>query len=782
MNSIRLDSTERALLAAFRRQRTPAGLTQVEQQLIATWRNWQEHPASRPLWAIELRQQLGAEPTPAPESGLADAAPDVEGRLLGLLLGGAAAEFRALGRVGQRTSALLFVLEGLIRAHTRLRMTGEGDPLAFAVSGLRRWLHSRGVPWRDCGGDKRDGWLIGEPALWSRSVDEPTMITAMARIAAGRTAGTRQDPINSANSATSVPLGALAALWSADLDNSVQLGGDLSALTHGHPNSHAAAGVLAATTYWLLRGRSLTEALDSAVHQWPNAQAHLERAVQLGRLSPAGLRPRRRHLAAMSGRGALDTLALALRISVACAGDFVGAVESATEHGGDTATTAVLCGQLIGALRGPTVVPARWRAELPVTGIVEQLAVDAVTEFSSCPDESDRWQQRYPILQTAADRTGKTGYRPPLSGLPQLSAFRNRFLGSVLGGAAGEALGLPITTDSWEEIQNRHGPEGLKNYVPAGHPSGRLGSETQVLLFTTEGLIRANVARRTGQPDITPVRHVQHAYQRWLHTQHLSWARAGGEFLAEAPEPDGWLVEQRALFHARNPGRTMMRTLIAFAKGQQRLGTPQKPVSDSADGSALLRAVAAPLWHPEAEEAFDLGVQLAALTHGHPSAYLSAGTLAFLLSRLLHGTSLQTALDDALDVLGEHQQHSEVSRRLTTAVRLAGGGPVGPEELVRSLGTGWSAPEALAIGVHAALSCGDDYDTALRTAVNHSGNSTLTGAVGGALAGASVGADHIADHWTADLELCEVIEQLAEDALLEFGTWPPRWGDRYPAT
>ena len=151
-------------------------------------------------------------------------------------------------------------------------------------------------------------------------------------------------------------------------------------------------------------------------------------------------------------------------------------------------------------------------------------------------------------------------------------------------------------------------------------------------------------------------------------------------------------------------------------------------------------------------------------------------------AEMLHGTSLQTALDDALDVLGEHQQHSEVSRRLTTAVRLAGGGPVGPEELVRSLGTRWSAPEALAIGVHAALSCGDDYDTALRTAVNHSGNSTLTGAVGGALAGASVGADHIADHWTADLELCEVIEQLAEDALLEFGTWPPRWGDRYPAT
>src|SRR5690606_26663633 len=160
----------------------------------------------------------------------------------------------------------------------------------------------------------------------------------------------------------------------------------------------AAAGVLAATTYWLLRGRSLTEALDSAVHQWPNAQAHLERAVQLGRLSPAGLRPRRRHLAAMSGRGALDTLALALRISVPCAGNLVNAVDAAWDDGGYTVSAALLRGHRFGALRCVTFAPARWRAELPVTGIVEQLAVDAVTEYSSCPDEAGRWQQRYPIL------------------------------------------------------------------------------------------------------------------------------------------------------------------------------------------------------------------------------------------------------------------------------------------------------------------------------------------------------------------------------------------------
>lgn len=783
-----LDETERALLAAWRDAHATSRRDPVEQQLLDTWRQWQRKPATRPLWATALQHRLSTEPPPAPATGLADRngpLPEAPGRLLGMLLGGAVGEFVALGRVGQRTTAMLFVLEGLIRAHTQARSAGDGDPVGCALGGLQRWLHTRGVPWRDCGTDaaQPNGWLVTEPALHSADSDEPTMLTALARVAAGHAAGSRRQPINTSDAATAVPLGALAALWSSDPGTVFALGGDLAALTHGHPNGHSPASVLGVTMLSLLRGNALQTSLSQGLSGWQSGRTPLRRALRLGQISPAGLRPRRRNLdATQPGRSGLDALAVAVRVSSACEDDFAAAIGSASEHSGDAATAAVLCGQLLGALHGPTAIPPEWLEELPIIALVERLSADAAREFGPYPDESDQWERRYPTTESAEPLAPSTAdYRTGLTAVPRLAASRDRFLGAVLGCAVGEALGMPISADSWDEIQSRHGADGLTDYVPAGHPSGRLGSDTQLLLFSLEGTIRANISRRaTGTHN--PTRHIQHAYQRWLHTQHLSWPRAAGEFLHDSPEPDGWLVGQRALFQTRNPGRTMMRTLIAFAKGQQQMGSPDNPVSDSQGSSAITRAVPAALWSNDSAEVFHVGMRTAALTHGHPAAWLSAGALAFLVSRLMNGEPLATAVDAAMEQLTPHTGHEDVSRRITAAVRLARSGRIAPSDLERNLGTGSTAAEALGIGLYAALVCDGDFDAALPVAVNHSGNSATTGAICGSLIGAASGAEQIPERWKAELEVYEVIERLAHDAVLEFGPRPPDWSDRYPPT
>lgn len=787
MGGSRLDDSERALLAAWRAARTADRRDPVEQRLLETWRRWRERPATQPLWATALRHRLSGGSPPVPATGLADRSgpiPDAPGRVLGMLLGGAVGEFVALGEVGQRTSALLFALEGLIRAHTRARASGDGDPVAFALGGLRRWMHTRGVPWADCGTEiaHPNGWLVRERALHSSRVDEPTMLSALSRVAAGQPAGTRKHPITSSDSATAVPLGALAALWSGDPGTVFALGGDFAALTHGHVHGHTPASVLGTSVLWLLRGHPLEASLRQGIASWQSARATLGHALRLGRISPAGAHPGPDHLDAMQpGRSGLAALAVAVRVAVACEDDFGTAVRAASDHSGDTASAAVLCGQLLGARHGPTAIPAELRDALPITPLVERIATDAATEFGPYPDESDDWERRYPTTEATGTTPSTADYRTGLTAVPRLAASRDRFLGAVLGCAIGEALGIPVAGDSWEEIRARHGADGLTDYVPAGHPSGRLGSDTQLLLFTLEGTIRASVSRRTaGTTD--PTRHVQHAYQRWLHTQHLSWPRAAGEFLGTAPEPDGWLVQQRALFQTRNPGRTMMRTLIAFAKGQQPMGTPERPASDSAGSSALVRAVPVALWSSDPAEVFDIGMRTAVLTHGHPTARLSTGALAFLVSRLLAGEALAGAVEEVLDQLSGHSGHEEVTRRIGAAVRLARAGRVAPTDLERALGTGATAAESLAIGLHAALVGDGDLDTALPVAVNHSGGSATTGAVCGSLVGAVAGARRIPERWTDDLELHDVIERLAHDAVLEFGPRPPAWGDRYPPT
>jgi hypothetical protein len=73
---------------------------------------------------------------------------------------------------------------------------------------------------------------------------------------------------------------------------------------------------------------------------------------------------------------------------------------------------------------------------------------------------------------------------------------------------------------------------------------------------------------------------------------------------------------------------------------------------------------------------------------------------------------------------------------------------------------------------------------ALLLSVNHSGDSDSTGIVCGNIAGALYGVRAIPPEWLATLELRELVETLAKDALVEFSPGPPTdpgWTRRYPA-
>lgn len=780
----RLTEAERALVAAWREHRVESrpgpSLSADEQYLIREWREWQASPSLRPLWAEELRHSLREQVPDVPlytgfsdDSGFLVQAP---ARFLGMLIGGVTGEATA-GRSGERSSAALFVLEGLIRAHTGSRLSGTADPVLCARDGLLRWLHTRGGP----RANSADGWLIEQDLPRDPRHDDPAMLTALTQIATGRRHGTRLYPINNAESALAVPLGALASIWSNRDDVVFSLGCDLAALTHGGPHGHVPAGVMAVTVFWLLRGRTLGDSFQRALAYSPDSAAFLSNAARLGSNRPPGYLPGAAQLDAMgTTRCGVQALATAIRVALACEDDVAAALRIAADHSGDTGTAATLTGQLLGALHGPAAIPVD--DDFGLRPVVEALAVDAGIEFGQQPDKSDQWTRRYPLSEPGKPVTA-TNYRTGLAGRPRFAGSADRFVGAMMGCAIGDALGNPIASDSWQEIQARHG--FLRYYVPTEHrPGGRLGSDSQLLLFSLEGLIRANVSRRTADT-VDPSWHVQHAYQRWLHTQHLSWSRAAGEFLGETREPDGWLVEQRALYEIRNPGRTLMRTLIAFAQGRHSMGTPENPVSDARDSSAVTRAIAAALWSDDSGEVFRVAAGMAALTHGHAMAYLSAGAMGFLVTRLVRGEPLDAATESIVDLLPRHAGHERISRRISAALRLARDGPGDPAILERELGTGWTAPDALGIGLYAALVSRGDFDTALATAVNHAGNSATTGAMCGALMGAMLGADHIPEHWPADLELCEVVERLAYEATLEFGPHPPRepdWFRRYPPT
>lgn len=195
-----------------------------------------------------------------------------------------------------------------------------------------------------------------------------------------------------------------------------------------------------------------------------------------------------------------------------------------------------------------------------------------------------------------------------------------------------------------------------------------------------------------------------------------------------------------------------------------------------------MRAAPVALYGADPAEVFERAAATAALTHGHPSGYLSAGALAVIVHRLLAGADLPAAVATARSVLTRWDGHEEQTRALEVAIDLAAEGRPAPELIADRLGGGWVGEEALAIGVCAALST-DDLADALVVAVNHSGDSDSTGAVCGNIVGAHYDVSAIPRHWLDDLELRDVIETLAHDALREFGPRPPTdaaWYRRYP--
>ena len=339
----------------------------------------------------------------------------------------------------------------------------------------------------------------------------------------------------------------------------------------------------------------------------------------------------------------------------------------------------------------------------------------------------------------------------------QPQAVRARFLGCLLGGAVGDALGPPVEFMTHAEILSKFGPNGITQYAPAYGGLGTITDDTQMTLFTAEGLLRGHVLWASkGIADVPSV--VASAYLRWLATQK--------ERLYEKPDDadSGWLLQQPLLHKRRAPGNTCLSALEEL-KTMHSLGTPAQNNSKGCGGVMRMAPVGLMAWSAEGkhdvQKAFDMGVELAAITHGHPSGKFPAGVFAVLVIALADGASLREGLVTTKALLKKQTRHEETLKAIERAEELADS-PLPPHEAIADLGEGWVAEEALAISIYCAL-VAKNFTEGVILAVNHSGDSDSTGSVTGNLLGAKYGVQAIPDEWLEPLELREVIAEVAED-------------------
>lgn len=332
----------------------------------------------------------------------------------------------------------------------------------------------------------------------------------------------------------------------------------------------------------------------------------------------------------------------------------------------------------------------------------------------------------------------------------------DHFKGCLLGGAVGDALGAPVEFMTLEEIMGQFGRGGIDKFVRAYGKVGAITDDTQMALFTAEGLILSKTRETEGPASDQVTLSVFHAYLRWLSTQIPGAADKMIPHHGTCSILDGILIGFRELHTRRAPGNACLSSLESGV-----MGTLQHPINNSKGCGGVMRIAPVGLVEPP-DRVFDTACGIAAITHGHPTGYLAAGCMAQIIREIISGQDLLTAVEKAGRRLEGVQYHDECSRALSKALGAHKHQPA-DVETVASLGLGWIAEEALAIGVYCALAAGEDFKKGITLAVNHSGDSDSTGAITGNLLGALLGTTAIPKPYLAELELVSLIEEIAGD-------------------
>lgn len=325
--------------------------------------------------------------------------------------------------------------------------------------------------------------------------------------------------------------------------------------------------------------------------------------------------------------------------------------------------------------------------------------------------------------------------------------------GCLLGGAIGDSLGAAVEFMSWPQIQAKYGEYGILEFDEAYGGVGLITDDTQMTLFTAEGLIRAYLRLKT-KGICHPPSVVGYAYIRWLLTQNAHpTERSIEENARSAPS---WLFDRREMHARRAPGNTCLSALVAY---------DHQPARNTSKGCGTVMRSAPFGFFPEP---WSLAAECAALTHGHPEAQISAGMFAQMIANRVRGMTLRKAIDSACR--DRRARGSRTQALVRRAIELADRPPTfDVAERIGQIGEGWTADEALAIAVHCALSTNSFYG-AITFAVNHNGDSDSTGAICGNLVGTGY-PPHAMGAWSRGLELVDAIEKLAEDMILVQAVW-----------
>lgn len=346
----------------------------------------------------------------------------------------------------------------------------------------------------------------------------------------------------------------------------------------------------------------------------------------------------------------------------------------------------------------------------------------------------------------------------------------DKIRGCMVGGAAGDALGYAIEFSGEKEIFSVYGKAGITEYE-LDRLTGKaiISDDTQMTLFTASGLLAGDAVGSMYGAQEWPRVYVARAYADWLLTQEMTFEESRKENRIPLKDSASWLLNVPELYKRRAPGNTCL-SALKYGKlaGDDYIS---EHINDSKGCGGVMRVAPLALNYPgvNIEKLDHEGAQIAAVTHGHSLGYMPAAVLTHIISRIVfpeRKMQLREIIIEAertTEVLFRGDKHlDELICLIDRAIELSENSDSDLDNIHR-LGEGWVAEETLAISIYCALRYQKDFSAGIIAAVNHRGDSDSTGAVTGNILGALLGYDAIDEKWKKDLELIDVIIEMADN-------------------
>ena len=301
-----------------------------------------------------------------------------------------------------------------------------------------------------------------------------------------------------------------------------------------------------------------------------------------------------------------------------------------------------------------------------------------------------------------------------------------RFIGSIVGFAVGDALGMPTQFLTRDQIRRYYG-KPVAGFLKAhpGHASDSLSQgsytdDTQMMLATAECLVECRVMDAAKQAEAL-----------------LSW------YVNGAPHRTPMRANIRACKHL-SAGRAWTRSGV-FSGGC---------------GAAVRMPPIGLFFHRCPEALIRAAIDACTMTHTDPRAKAASVAVAYLIARLVQANAKtspgEQVLETADKVAGLDQDMAAMLRWVTQMVHL------NPEEALFEIGTSSDAIEAIPAATYCFLKYSRQYQNAVLAAVNAGDASDSIAALTGSMVGAYSGIDAIPKHWQLEVENPDVLVGIAE--------------------